>query len=231
MKKVLYDADFFIAKTKIPIHGSSRTNTSDILDYVISSIQNLSISKDLSLDHAAILFNFTIKINKSVYPSIKVKIYYKTNWNSINAFFSSQLANLQDGISNLINSKNPDPINIINNAANILTDIIIDIHNHLPEKTIKPNTSIPLTTHLLIKQQKIKTAFMKNRNPFLKSTLLKLKREFREFPENFQLSKKKREFPPFKRPEKLENFEKRNGIPKGVHIKNDTVFAKQIKTN
>ena len=48
-------------------------------------------------------------------------------------------------ISNLIISDDPDPINIVNNVANILTNTIMNIHNHLPEKNIKSNVSIPLT--------------------------------------------------------------------------------------
>ena len=77
---------------------------------------------------------------------------------------------LQEQILNLITSENADPISIINNAASILSDTILDIHNNLPEKIIKPNTSIPLSIQLLIKQKrKIKRAFIKTRNPFIKS--------------------------------------------------------------
>ena len=48
----------------------------------------------------------------------------------------------------------------------------MNIHNNLPEKNIKRNTSVPLSIQLLIKQKrKIKRAFIKSRNPFLKSTL------------------------------------------------------------
>ena len=44
----------------------------------------------------------------------------------------------------------------------------MNIHNHLPEKTIKTNTSIPISIQLLIKKKrKIKRAFIKSRNPFL----------------------------------------------------------------
>ena len=49
---------------------------------------------------------------------------------------------------------------------------MMDIHNHLPEKIFKLNTSIPLNIKLLITQkQEIKRAFIKTRNPFLKSDL------------------------------------------------------------
>ena len=53
----------------------------------------------------------------------------------------------------MITPENPDPITIINNAANILTDIITYIHNHLAETPLNPNTSISLTSQLFIKQQ------------------------------------------------------------------------------
>ena len=55
---------------------------------------------------------------------------------------TKQLVILQDQISNLTISDNPDPINIIHNTANIITKPIMNIHNHLPEKTRKLNTSI-----------------------------------------------------------------------------------------
>ena len=54
----------------------------------------------------------------------------------------------------------------------ILTDSILNIYKTFPEKTIKPNTSLPLDIQLLIKQKrKIKRAFIKTRNPFLKTVL------------------------------------------------------------
>ena len=56
----------------------------------------------------------------------------------------------------MITSENPDPITIINNASNILTDIITYIQNHLAETPLNPNTSISLTSQLLIKQQQQK---------------------------------------------------------------------------
>ena len=57
LKKALYDADLFIAENSIPIRGDSRTNISDIMDYIISSptiynnIQNLFVNNYLSSDH------------------------------------------------------------------------------------------------------------------------------------------------------------------------------------
>ena len=37
-KNALYNADLFIADNSIPAHRDSRTNTSDIINYVISSL-------------------------------------------------------------------------------------------------------------------------------------------------------------------------------------------------
>ena len=96
---------------------------------------------------------------------------HKADWDSINSSRAKQLAILKDQILSLIYSDNPDPINIINNAVIVLTDSMINIYNNLPEKNIKPNTSVPLSIQLLIKQKKIKRAFIKTRNPFLKSAL------------------------------------------------------------
>ena len=138
LKKALYNADLFDAENSKPTQRNSRTNTSDITDYIISSptiynnIQSLTLNNDLSSDHSAILFDLTTHINKSTSPSIKVKLYHKADWDSINSSLAKQLTILQDQILNLISSDNPDPINI--NAAIILTDSIMNIHNNLPEK-------------------------------------------------------------------------------------------------
>ena len=78
---------------------------------------------------------------------IKIKLYDKAVWDCFNTSLSKQLAILQDQISNLINVDNPDPINISNIAANILTDKNMDIHNNLPEETFN--------IQLFIKQQHI----------------------------------------------------------------------------
>ena len=62
--------------------------------------------------------------------------------------------------------------NITNNAATILTDTILNIYNNLLEKIIKPNSGIPFSSQLLINQKrKIKRAFIKTRNLFLKSAM------------------------------------------------------------
>ena len=48
----------------------------------------------------------------------------------------------------------------------------MNIHNNLPEKSIKPNTSVPFSIQLLVKlKSKIKGAFIKTRNPFIRSIL------------------------------------------------------------
>ena len=68
LKKAICDADLFISENVIPTHRDSRTNTSGIIDYAISSpaiynnVQAFSINNKLSSDHY--LFNYTTKINK-----------------------------------------------------------------------------------------------------------------------------------------------------------------------
>ena len=90
LKKALYKVDLFIA-------DNSRTNSSDIIDYIISSpaifnkIQNLTLNKDLSSDHCAILFNFSTNFSKSMLPPIKVNLYHKADWDSIISSLSKQL--------------------------------------------------------------------------------------------------------------------------------------------
>ena len=86
LKKSLYHANLFIADNSKPTHRDSRTNTSDIIDYVMSSpaifinIQNLTLNKDRSSKYSAILFNFSTNINKSTPLPIKVKLYHKADW-------------------------------------------------------------------------------------------------------------------------------------------------------
>ena len=63
---------------------------------------------------------FHAVINRPISPPIKVKLYHKANWDSINSSISYQLVFLLDQICNLINFENPYPINI-NNAVNIST--------------------------------------------------------------------------------------------------------------
>ena len=103
LKKAWYNAaDLFIADNSKPTHRNSRKNTSDIIDYIISSsaifnnIQNLTLNSNLSSDHFAILFDFSTNNNKSTPLPIKVKLYHKADWDSINSSLSKQLAILQD---------------------------------------------------------------------------------------------------------------------------------------
>ena len=132
-------------------------------------------------NHSAILFEFLTNLNKCIIPPIKVKLYLKADWEPINSSLSNQLTILQDQILDLLSSENADSINIINNAANILTDSILNIYNTLSEKTIKPSTSIPFDIQLLIKQKrKIKTAFIKTRNPFLKTGLNAISKKIKQ---------------------------------------------------
>ena len=96
LKKALYNAHFIDDNSK-PTHRDSRRNTSDIIDYIISSpaifnnIQNLTLNNDLSSDHSAILFDFSTNFNKSMPPPIKVKLYHKADGDSINFSLSKQL--------------------------------------------------------------------------------------------------------------------------------------------
>ena len=111
-------------------------------------------------------------LNKCIIPPIKVRLYNKADWDSINSSLSNQLTILQDQIFDLLSSENADPINIINNASTIFPDSILNIYNSLLEKSIKPNISLPIDIQLLIKQKwKTKRAFIKIRNPFLKIVL------------------------------------------------------------
>ena len=138
IEEALYNADFFIADNSNPIHRDGKTNKCDIIDYIISfpaifsKIQNLTLSNDHSFDHSAILFDFSTNLIKSVLPSIKVKLYHKADWDSINSSLANHLSIFQEQILNLITSENANPINIINNAASILSNTILDIHNNLP---------------------------------------------------------------------------------------------------
>ena len=140
---------------------------------IYNNVQHLFVNNYLSSDHWTILFKFSTNINKSISPRIKVKLLHKTYWKSINSSLSNQSAILQSQISNILSSGNLDPITITSNAANILTDIIADIRNHLAKASLNPNTSISLTIQLLIKQEqrKNKTAFVKSRNAFIKPAL------------------------------------------------------------
>ena len=149
LKKALYNTDLFIADNSISTHRDNRTNSSDIIDYIISSpaifnkIQNLTLNNNLSSDHSAILFDFLTNFNKCILPPIKVKLFRKADWELINSPVSNQR-----------------------------TDTILNIYNTLPQKAIKPNTSIRFAIQLLVKQKrKIKRAFIKTRNPFLRTGL------------------------------------------------------------
>ena len=108
LKNVLYNRDLFIAENSKLTHRESRTNTSDIIDYVISStaiydnIQNLTLNNDLSSDHSAILFDFSTNIKRSILLPIKVKLYHKADWDYIDSFLSKKLAIIQDCIIAII---------------------------------------------------------------------------------------------------------------------------------
>ena len=175
LKKALYNADLFIDDNSKPTHRDGRTNRSDIIDYIISSpaifnkIQNLTLNNDLSSDHSAILFNFSTNLNKSILPSIKVKLYHKTDRDSINSSLSKHLTILQEQILNLLSSENADPINIINNTATILSDTFTTFITISRKKLL--NQILVFLFPFNYSLNKIKRAFIQTRNPFIKSAL------------------------------------------------------------
>ena len=73
-----------LLKTANP-QTNSRTNTSDIIDYIISSptiynnIKNLTLNNDLSSGRSAILFDFSTNINKSIRLPFQVRLYPKAD--------------------------------------------------------------------------------------------------------------------------------------------------------
>ena len=145
-----------------------RFNSSHKVNFIIFSpdvnknIQDLSINNYLSSDRSSIVFSYIF------FSSCQIQTLF-----SIKSSLSNQLAFSQDPISNLTDVNNPDPINDINNTSSILTDINVDIQNHLPEKQIiKSISSIQFIIELLLKlKQKIKRELIKTRNTFLKYAL------------------------------------------------------------
>ena len=111
-------------------------------------------------------------------PTIKFKLHHNAGWDSVNSSLTKQLTLLEKQVLNLISSDNADPINIVNNAATILTDAILNIYNNLPEKIIKPNTSIAFSIQLLIKQ--------KSKELLSKQGILYLSLPWTPFPEKFK---------------------------------------------
>ena len=163
---------------------------------------------------SVILFYFLTNFNKSILPSIRNKLYHKADLGSINSSLSNQLTILQDQIIDLTSSENANSINIINNTATILTDIILSIYNTLPEKTIKPNTSIPFAIQLLVKQKKIERAFIKTRNPFLKTALNAISKKIEKQIKNHRTTdiQTRIKGPVKQRSEELEKSKERNGL-------------------
>ena len=88
IKKALCSADLFIVNSKLT-HRDSRTNSSDIIDYIFSSpaifnkIQSLTLNNDLSSDHSAILFDFSLNFNKSVCLPLKSSYTIKLTGNQL----------------------------------------------------------------------------------------------------------------------------------------------------
>lgn len=133
----------------------------------------------------------------------------------LSPFTSNQLAILQDQVSSLISVNNPHPINFINDAAHIITNIAMDLHNYLPEKLILTDSSILFNIQLLTEQKrKIKRIFTTTRNPFLKYALNAISKQIKKDMKSHRSTdiKKNQSFL-FQTPKKLENSEKEMGYP------------------
>ena len=78
----------FLITTYISIEIAEQTLVIFSSPAIYNNIQNLSVNNDLSSDDSAILFNLTTNINKSVSRPIKVKLYHKAKWGSINSSLS-----------------------------------------------------------------------------------------------------------------------------------------------
>ena len=83
-------------------HTETAEQTKVLYDYIISSpaifnkIQNITLNNDLSSDHSVIIFDFSTNLN------IKVKLYHKADWDTINSSLSKHLTILQEQTLNLI---------------------------------------------------------------------------------------------------------------------------------
>ena len=91
LKKALCNADLFIAANSKPTQRDSRANTSDIINYMISSPAILTLNNDFSFDHFAIIIDFLTNIRRSMPLHIRVKLHHKADWDSINSLLSKQL--------------------------------------------------------------------------------------------------------------------------------------------
>ena len=213
LKKALYNAGLFIADNSIPTYRDSTTNTSDIIDYIISSpsifnnIQNLTLNNDLSSDHSEILFYFLTNFNKSILLPLKLSYIIKLSGTQLTLLFLINLLSYRIRFLILYFLKTLIPINIINNAATD-TDTILNIYNNLSEKTIKPNTSI------LVKQKKIERAFIKTRNPFLKTALNAISKKIEKKIKNHRTTgiQTRIKSPAKHQSEELEKSKERNGL-------------------
>ena len=221
LKKALYNAGLFIADSSIPTYTDSRTNTRDIIDYIISSpsifdnIQNLTLNNDLSSDHSEILFYFLTNFNKSILLPLKLSYIIKLSGTQLTLLFLINLLSYRIRFLILHFLKTLIPINIINNAATILTYTILNIYNNLSEKTIKPNTSIPFAIQLLVKQKrKIEWTFIKTRNPFLKTALNAISKKIEKQIKNHRTTdiQTRIKSPVKQRSEELEKSKERNGL-------------------
>ena len=149
-------------------------------------------------------------------PPIKVNLYHKADWDSIISSLSKQLIfyKIRFLVLYLLTTLILLTLSIIQPL--FLLTLFWIFTTIFPKKTIKPNTSIPYSIQLLVKQKrKIKRAFIKTRNPFLKSTLnaisKKIKKQIKK-PSGHRHSKQNSESSAKQWSEELENSEKRNGL-------------------
>ena len=140
------------------LHQDRRTNSSDIIDYIISSLAIYNNIQNLYLN---MIFLQTIQPFFSTFQLTLTNLfrfqllYHEANWDSINSSVSKKIAILRDRTSHLITPENPDPINIIYSAAN---------HQNKHQHSTYHSTSYQT-------KKKIKKALIKSRNSFLKSVL------------------------------------------------------------
>ena len=180
LKKALCNADFFTAENSILTHQDRRTNSSDIIDYIISSLAIYNNIQNLYLN---MIFLQTIQPFFSTFQLTLTNLfrfqllYHEANWDSINSSVSKQIAILQDRTSHLISPENPDPINIIYSAANHQNK-----HQH---------STYHSTSHQT--KKKIKKAFIKSRNSFLKSVLNAISKKIKKKKKTKQNNKTNKE--------------------------------------
>ena len=180
--------DLHLVDNDQPTHFNEKQKKEYLLDLIWSTpgayfnINSLNINKDLSSDHYALLFNYNTTLSELLKDPIKVKLYHKANWKNINNSLTHKLNILKTQIDDLLSQNNSDPINILNNTANLLTDLITKTKDEIPEKTLKfKNSSIPNDIRTLIKEKrKIKRDYIKTKSLFMKQELNKISKHIKK---------------------------------------------------